>query len=70
MWQNLSSAAVVIGALRVNPDMSGFENELIRIHTVFHSACKYIVINGILQMTWIRIGEKCSTYKYLWHGEG
>ena len=28
MSQNLSSAAVVIGALRVNPDLSSFENSV------------------------------------------
>ena len=31
----------------------------------FYSACKYKLITGMLQVSWINVGEECSTLKYL-----
>ena len=36
-------------------------SQLIRIHIVFHSACKYMLITGMLQVDWLQTGVECST---------
>ena len=42
----------------LKPDISSFEQLLIRIHTLLKSACKYMLIIGILQVDSIKIGEQ------------
>ena len=47
----------------LNPYQLASESQLIRIHTVFHSACKYmlkLLIDGILKVNCIRIEKESS----------
>ena len=45
----------------VDPDqLASMRSQLIRIHTVFHSDCIYILKTGIMQVIWIKVGEACT----------
>ena len=46
----------------VDPDLLGLGSQLIRIHNVYHTACKYMLTTEFLQANWLKI-EVCRFYQ-------
>ena len=49
-----------------NPELAEMQTQshLIRLHTVFHSDCKYMLTAGMLQVNSIKIGDECKNIQH------